>query len=222
MGQIEAVIFNLDGVLVTTDACHFQAWRQMAREHGIPFDKAMYETIRGKSRMDGLSLMLEKAQRSFSEGEKLALATRKNDLYMTYIEALGLECMLPGAAETVDALKKRGLKVAVGSSSQNAHFILRQLRLREQFDAVADGNQTMFLKPHPEVFLLAARKMGVQPAGCLVVEDEEDGLIAAHRAGMRALGLGKAAGNPEADFRADSLALVDLPALIARANQQQN
>ncbi len=112
--------------------------------------------------------------------------------------------------------------MAVGSSSQNAHFILRQLRLREQFDAVADGNQTMFLKPHPEVFLLAARKMGVQPAGCLVVEDEEDGLIAAHRAGMRALGLGKAAGSPEADFRADSLALVDLPALIARANQQQN
>ena len=222
MGRIEAVIFNLEGVLVTTEPCHFQAWQQMAREHGVPFDRATYEAIRGKSRTEGLNLILSKARRSFSEGEKIALATRKNDLYTACIEALGQECLLPGALEAVAALKKSGLKAAVGSSSQNALFILKRLGLREQFDAVADGNQTTFLKPHPEVFLLAARKMSAQPAGCLVVEDDEDGLIAAHLAGMRTLGLGKAAGSPEADFRADSLAAVNLAALIARENQRQD
>lgn len=222
MGRIEAVIFNLDGVLVTTDACHFQAWQQMAREHGIPFDKATYELIRGKSRAEGLELILSGARRSFSAGEKVALATRKNDLYTTCIEALGQECLLPGACETVMQLRQSGVKVAVGSSSQNAQFILRQLQIKALFDAVADGNQVSFLKPHPEVFQLAAHKLRLRPEGCLVVEDDESGLIAAHRAGMRALGLGMAAGSPEADFQAESLAAMDLCALIARENRKMN
>lgn len=214
--MIQAVIFNLDGVLVTTDACHFEAWKKMAKEHGIPFDQSTYERIRGMSRLDGLDIILRKARRPYSPGEKWALATRKNDLYMECIAQLGTECVLPGAQETVMKLKDIGYKIAVGSSSQNAVFILKQLGIREFFDAVADGNQIERLKPDPEVFLLAAHKLGMAPEQCLVVEDSPDGILAARAGGMMSLGVREAASCPQADFSAASLLEANLPLVLKR------
>ena len=210
--MIQAVIFCLDGVLVTTDSCHARAWQQMAREQGIPFSPGDFEKIKGLGGRDALNALLRASRRGYSEGEKLALIMRKNDLYMDYISALGDDCILPGVRETVDRLRRAGLKIAVGSSSQNAVFILKHLNLFSTFDAVVDGNQTEAVKPDPEVFLLAARKLRVPPENCLVVEDAEAGVTASHRAGMRCVGLGDPA--PRAEDTAPSLEGVDWPRLL--------
>lgn len=214
--MIQAVIFDLEGVLVTTDACHIEAWKKMAEEHGLPFDPAVYSRIRGLSRMEGLEFILRKARRSYSPGEKWALATRKNDLYIERISQLGQECILPGARETAAKLRDAGYRLAVGSSSQNAVFILKQLGMRALFDAVADGNQAERLKPDPEIFLLAAEKLKLTPQECFVVEDSPAGIQAARSAGMMCLGIGGAAAVPSADFSAPTLLQADLPIILKR------
>lgn len=214
--MIQAVIFDLDGVLVSLDACHIEAWKQMAEEHGLPFDPAAYSRVRGLSRMEGLEYILRKARRSYSIGEKWALAARKNDLYIDCISRLGQECLMPGALETAEKLKDMGYLLAVASSSQNAVFILKQLGIRELFNAVADGNQVERIKPDPEVFLLAAEKLKLTPQECFVIEDSPSGIQAARAAGMLCLGVGEAASAPPADYAAPTLLEADPPRILKR------
>ncbi len=216
MAKTKAVIFDLDGVLVTTDNCHYEAWKQMADEQGIYFDRTINERLRGVSRMDSLNILLERAERKYSESEKIVLATRKNDLYVEKIQQLGQEALLPGALSTLDALKQMNVKVAIGSSSKNTPLILKQVGLSKAFDAVADGNGITRSKPDPEVFLLAAKLLGLAPDACLVVEDADAGIDAALAGGMRALGVGYARNHPGATMAAETLADIDLADLIAR------
>ncbi len=212
--DIRGVIFDLDGVIVTTDDCHYRAWKRMADEEGIYFDRQINERLRGVSRMESLDIILERAQRAYSEEEKQSLATRKNAYYVDLIGSLTEADILPGALETLRYLKQRGIKVAIGSSSKNTPIILRQVGLTDAFDAVADGNGITHSKPDPEVFLLAARLLGLPPAKCLVVEDADAGVEAAVAGGMRALGVGAAAANPKASFHAHSLAEADFEMIL--------
>lgn len=212
--MIRAVIFDLDGVLVTTDECHYQAWKKMADEQNIPFSREINEQLRGVSRMDCVDIILKNAARTYTDAEKLALATQKNDLYITLISQLNASAILPGALDTVRALKNAGIRVAVGSASKNTPLILHQLQMDGLFDAVSDGNQLLHGKPDPEVFLRAAKMVSIPPADCLVVEDADAGLEAAKRGGMRSLGVGAAQNNDKATFNASSLADIDLAALI--------
>lgn len=211
---IKGVIFDLDGVIVSTDNCHYQAWKRMADEEGIPFDRTINERLRGVSRMESLSLILEKADKEYSEEEKQAMASRKNGYYAELIRGLTPEDMLPGAMDTLKHLKSKGIKIAIGSSSRNTPLILRQLHLENTFDAVADGNAIRRSKPDPEVFLLAAKLLGLAPENCLVVEDADAGVEAALAGGMRVLGVGGAARNPKATFAAGSLAALDMDTII--------
>ena len=130
------------------------------------------------------------------------------------LKQLTADAMLPGAMATLEMLKKRGVKIAIGSSSRNTPIILRQIGLDGYFDAVADGNQITHSKPDPEVFVLAARLLGLEPKNCLVVEDADAGIEAAVGGGMRALGVGSAAGNPAAAFHAPDLAHADFAAIL--------
>ena len=212
--DIRGVIFDLDGVIVTTDDCHYRAWKRMADEEGIYFDRQINERLRGVSRMESLGIILERAQRAYSEEEKQSLATRKNAYYVDLIGSLTEADILPGALETLRYLKQRGIKVAIGSSSKNTPIILRQVGLTDAFDAVADGNGITHSKPDPEVFLLAARLLGLPPAKCLVVEDADAGVEAAVAGGMRALGGGAAAAHPQASFHAHSLAEADFEMIL--------
>ncbi len=205
--MIRAVIFNLDGVLVRTDACHYEAWKQLAHEQGIPFSDDVFRAIAGRKRMDSLRVLLKKAERTYSPMELWALSARKNDLFNDMILRLGPDSILPGAAETVSRLKETGCKTAVASSSENAACILRQLKLTPLFDAVVDGQQIENGKPDPEVFLLAARKLRAPTSECLVIENTAVGLEAARQAGMKALALGGAS-DP------DGLKDIDLPAML--------
>lgn len=212
--RISAVIFDLDGVIVSTDECHYQAWKQMAEEAGVPFNRHINERLRGVSRMESLDIILEKANRSYTPQEKEAMAARKNQYYTKLIEQLTPADVLPGANEALALLRKRGQKIAIGSSSKNTPLILRQIGMETTFDAIADGNRIEKSKPDPEVFLLAARLLGVEPACCLVVEDAAAGVEAALAGGMEVLGVGSAAAHPGAHFHAQSLEDADFNAML--------
>lgn len=208
--MIQAVIFDLDGVLVTTDDCHYHAWKRMADEEGIYFDREINQRLRGVSRMESLNIILEKAKKHYSESQKTEMAARKNAYYVDLISGLDRSALLPGAEETIAALRAAGIKVAIGSSSRNAPAILRQVGFEGLFDAVSDGNQIQNSKPAPDVFLLAAQLMGVKPNECLVVEDADAGVEAALRAGMTVLAVGAAARNQKAHLHAQTLVQTDL------------
>ena len=212
--KILGVIFDLDGVIVSTDNCHYLAWKRMADEEGIEFDRKVNERLRGVSRMESLAIILEKAAKEYSEGEKQAMAARKNGYYVELIGSLTENDILPGAQDTLKMLKAKGIKVAIGSSSRNTPIILRQIGLSDAFDAVADGNAIKNSKPDPEVFLLAAKLLNLDPANCLVVEDADAGIEAALAGGMRALGVGSAAANPTATFTASDLEKADFESIL--------
>ena len=185
--MIKAVIFDLDGVIVSTDDCHYEAWKKMADEEGIYFDKTINNRLRGVSRMESLEIVLERAEKEYSEDEKLALAERKNGYYKEFITKLIPDDILPGAMNTLEELKANGIKVAIGSSSKNTPVILKQIGLSDYFDAVSDGNNITNSKPDPEVFLKAADMLGIPYGECMIVEDADAGIEAGKRAGMKTL-----------------------------------
>ncbi|GAB6106466.1 beta-phosphoglucomutase [Fusibacter bizertensis] len=192
--MIEAIIFDLDGVLVTTDHLHFVAWKRLADEIGaVGFCKEDNLRQRGVSRMDSLEVVLEKAPKQYTDAEKIAMASLKNQYYVDRLLTIGKSALLPGAIETLEWLKSLGLKIALGSASKNAQMILDKTGITTYFDALATGHDTTRSKPDPEVFLIAADKLGVTPERCVVIEDADAGVLAAVSAGMMVLGVGPAA-----------------------------
>ena len=208
---MKAFIFDLDGVIVTTDDCHYRAWKKMADEEGIYFDREINERLRGVSRMDSLEIILERAQKTYSEVEKVNLATRKNQYYVEFIQNLTPADILPGVIRNIDILKLNGIKVAIGSSSKNTPIILKQIGLSTYFDAVSDGNNITKSKPDPEVFIKAADMLEMPYDECIVVEDADAGIQAGKTAGMRTLAVGNAKGG---DYQYKSLAEIDLLSLV--------
>ena len=192
--KIEAVIFDLDGVIVSTDECHYRAWKKTADEEGIYFDRKINDRLRGVSRMDSLEIVLERAERLYTDEEKVELAERKNNYYKEYIKKLTKDDILNGVNENLAELKAKGIKVAIGSSSKNTPDILKYIGLDNYFDAVSDGNNITKSKPDPEVFVKAADMLGVPYEKCLVVEDADSGIEAGKRAGMYTLAVNNAKG----------------------------
>lgn len=199
--MIEAVIFDLDGVIVSTDALHYQAWKTIAHQEGIEFNQEINHRLRGVSRMESLEIILEKASKRYTDHEKLTLATLKNDLYVELLTHLSDKDILPGVMDVLDELKKKNIKIAIGSSSKNTPMILKQIGLSHTFDAVADGNDVSRSKPFPDVFLKASEKLKIASYHCVVVEDAEAGIEAAKRAGMIACALSDARKSSRADYR---------------------
>lgn len=202
----KAIIFDLDGVVVSTDSCHYKAWKQLADEEGIYFDENINQRLRGVSRMESLEIILERADKNYSDEEKLEMATRKNGYYVELIKTLDKSAILDGAVEFIELAKNKGIKVAIGSSSKNTMAILKQIECIELFDAIADGNDIKNSKPAPDVFLTAAQKLGIKPADCMVVEDADAGVEAAIAAGMDVLAVSSATSNEKATYRLKSLA----------------
>ncbi len=207
--KYNAVIFDLDGVIVCTDDCHYMGWKKLADDEGIYFDRQINIRQRGVSRMESLDVLLEKATKEYTDAEKLELAERKNNYYKEFIKDLTPNDILVGVMDFCSYIKEQGSKIAIGSSSKNTPGILKGIGLDTYFDAVADGNQITHSKPHPEVFLLAAKLVGVEPKDCLVVEDADAGIQAALAAGMDVLGVGAASSNKDATYTADDLSKVD-------------
>ncbi len=198
--EVGAVIFDLDGVLVDTAKYHFRGWKRLADELGIPFTEEDNERLKGVSRMESLEIILEIGGKSFSDDEKQKLADRKNGYYQEYIQDMSEDEILPGARELLRALRERGTKLAVASASKNGATIVRRIRLDPYFDARVFGQDIEHSKPHPEIFLISAERLGESPGHCIVVEDAAAGIEAARRAGMRAVGVGSEEHLGEADL----------------------
>lgn len=205
MLKYKAIIFDLDGVVVSTDNCHYMAWKKLADEEGIYFDRTINERLRGVSRMESLNIILEKAKKQYTDAEKADMAERKNGYYIELINTLDSSAILPGAESFIKKAKDKGLKTAIGSSSKNTKIILKQTGITDLFDAIADGNDIKNSKPAPDVFLKAAEKLGIAPSQCMVVEDADAGVLAAINAGMDVLAVGYAKSNENANYCANDL-----------------
>lgn len=217
--MIKAVIFDLDGVLVSTDMMHFMAWKKIAEEINIDnFTEADNLRQRGVSRMASLDILLEKADRAYSEQEKEELARRKNEYYISLIKDLTPGDVLPGVLTVIHTLKQNGIAIGIGSASKNTPEILCRTGLDAYIDQVSCGLDITKSKPDPQVFLIAAQKLKVNPSDCLVVEDSDPGIQAAKAGGMYALAVGSAYKNQQAEFHAKSLDGFDIQAVIKQAH----
>lgn len=190
----QGIIFDLDGVICHTDRYHFLAWKQIADQLGINFDDRINDRMRGVSRMDSLEILLEEYHgEPLTAAQKAALAEKKNQLYVGLLQNMGEADLSEEVRKTMDTLRSRGRKLAIGSSSKNTKLILKRLGLTGYFDAVSDGTNITRSKPDPEVFLCAAQYLWLCPGKCLVVEDAKAGILAAKAGGFDSAGLGEAA-----------------------------
>lgn len=206
---MKGVIFDLDGVLVSTDELHYQAWKRLADELGITnFTKEDNVRQRGVSRMASLEVVLEKGDKTYTEEEKIELADRKNNYYIELLQSLDDSALLPGAREVLEMLHEKGILTAVGSASKNAPVILEKTGIMSLIDKVSCGLDVTKSKPDPEVFLVAAKKLGLEPEVCLVVEDSAAGIEAAKAGKMGSLGVGPFHADLGADFDSENLKTV--------------
>lgn len=195
----KGMIFDLDGVIVSTDHFHYLAWKKMADDEGIPFDETVNNRLRGVSRMASCEIILEKANRSYSQEEKEKLCEKKNALYREYLKQMSPKDVSQDVLDTLHQIKAMGIKTAIGSSSKNTKFILSQIGLLDAFDEIVDGTMIHHSKPDPEVFLLAAKKIDLDPSQCGVVEDAYAGVEAAKAGGFTSYGISDAASSPDTD-----------------------
>ncbi len=185
---ILGAIFDLDGVLTDTSENHYQAWKRLADEEGIPFDREQNEALRGLPRRASLERLLN--GRKYSEAQLQEMMERKNRYYLESISRLTSRDLLPGSLEILKGLQEAGVKVAIGSASKNARQVVDKLGLQPWVDSIADGNSVERQKPAPDLFLYAARRLGVQPEKCVVFEDAGAGVEAAIAGGMWVVGIG--------------------------------
>ena len=193
MNTIHAIIFDLDGVICFTDKYHYQAWKELADREGIYFDEKINDRLRGVSRMQSLDIILERASKEYTKEEKESMAAMKNESYVKLLENMSTKDLSDEVKNTLDELRHRGYKLAIGSSSKNTKKILKQIGLGDYFDAISDGTNITKSKPDPEVFLKAADMVEEKPQNCLVVEDAAAGIDAACAGGFLSAGIGDAA-----------------------------
>ncbi len=196
----EAFIFDLDGVITDTSEYHFMAWQEIARELGIDFTRRQNERLKGVSRRKSFEIILEEGGIVLGEEERLYYCKKKNDIYLKYINAISRKNLLPGVKEFIGNARRKGYKIALGSASKNALLILQRLQIERDFDAVIDGTKVSKAKPDPEVFVKGAGALGVPCESCLVFEDSAAGVEAAHRCGMKAVGVGNENVAKQADY----------------------
>ena len=204
MGAYKGIVFDLDGVICSTDHYHYLAWKKLADRLGIPFDEQVNNRLRGVSRMASLEIILEKSEKAYTEEEKEAFAQEKNDTYRELLKEMSPKDLTNEVRDTLNELRARGYLLAIGSSSKNTPFILERIGLGDYFDAVSDGNNITHSKPDPEVFLKGAERIGLDPNVCVVVEDAHAGVEGAVRGGFACAAMGDAKDDPRATWHMDS------------------
>lgn len=190
MKTYKGLIFDLDGVIVDTAKYHYLAWKKLAEELDIPFTKADNERLKGVSRMASFEIILEIGKRNMSQEEKELYCEKKNNAYVSYIQQLEENEILPGVKEFLGDARNKGYMISLGSASKNSLLILNRLGITGLFDAIIDGTKVSRAKPDPEVFLKGAEELNVPAGDCIVFEDALAGIQAAHNAGMKAIGIG--------------------------------
>lgn len=211
---VQALIFDLDGVLTDTAHTHYLAWKRLADEIGVPFDETVNLRLKGVDREASLAIILERADRPYDAAERRELAARKNGYYRAAIESVGPQDLYPGVTDLLDAARARGLKLGLASASKNAAALLARLGIADRFDYIADAATIARAKPAPDIFLSVAQALGVPPERCIGIEDAAAGIVAIRAAGMPAVGIGAADALPGADAHLPEIAAFDLDAFV--------
>lgn len=198
--RLQAVIFDLDGVICNTSEYHYLAWEKIAEQEGIYFDRRINERLKGVPRMRSLEIIMEKRQREYSYDEMQKLAKAKNEIYLKILESMSSVDVLAGMADLLDELHRSKIKTAIYSASKNTELILGKIKISKKIDTVITGNDVVEPKPHPEGFLLAAKRLSIEPRDCAVVEDAFAGIEAALKAGMKTIGIGNKIDLYNADY----------------------
>jgi beta-phosphoglucomutase len=219
MSTMKAAIFDLDGVVVYTDAYHYQAWKQLADEQGWRFDESLNDQLRGVSRMASLQVILDHNGVEIPDAEKERLATIKNEYYKQLLKGIDASALVAGAIPFITALRAEGLLIGLGSSSRNAAMVLEKLRITDLFDAIITGHDISRSKPDPQIFLMGAEQLGVEPRECAVFEDAASGVQAALAGGMLSVGFGPSEGLEDAHIRIQSYDELDPKTFGARSLQ---
>ncbi len=213
--QARALIFDLDGVLTDTAHTHYQAWKQLADEIGVHFDRQINERLKGVDRMASLAIILERAERAFSLEERQLLADRKNGYYVQAIQRVTPADLFDGVLRVLDEARAAGLKIGLASASRNAGALLDKLGIADRFDYIADSSRIRRAKPDPEIFLDVAAALGVPPFLCIGIEDAAAGVEAIHAAGMPAIGIGSVEALPQADIVLPAIAALRIEDFVS-------
>jgi beta-phosphoglucomutase len=188
----KAFIFDLDGVIVDTAKYHYLAWLKIAEQLGIDFTHEHNELLKGVSRVRSLDIILELGSVNASQVDKDKWLIQKNEDYLSYLIDMNESEILPGVMPILQFLKDKNQLIALGSASKNARPILEKTGILAFFDAIVDGNDVTNAKPDPEVFLIAAKLLNVDPKNAIVFEDSVAGIQAANIGGMTSIGIGDA------------------------------
>lgn len=197
--QYQAVLFDLDGVIVFTDTYHYRAWKRLSDEKGWKFDEEINHELRGVSRLESLSIILKHNNISLDPGELRHLAELKNTYYVESLKEIGKRDIFPGSIRFIKHLRDRGIRTALCSSSKNAQYVTDKLKISDLFDAFVTGWDITKTKPDPQIFLLAAERLNISPRLCVVFEDAASGIEAAKAAGMKVIGVGQSGNLEKAD-----------------------
>lgn len=198
--KIKGLLFDLDGVIVETAKYHYLAWSKIAEELDITFTLEDNERLKGVSRTKSFEILLEIGNVKLSEEKFNEYCRRKNEIYLSYINKMEKEEILPGVGEFIMDARDKGYKIALGSASKNSMTILERLDIINFFDAIVDGTSVSKAKPDPEVFLNGALKLDLKPEECLVFEDSFAGIDAAHNGNIKAVGIGSSETLKDADL----------------------
>ena len=214
--KVQAIIFDLDGVITDTSNLHYIAWKELAADLGIAIDEQFNERLKGVSRMGSLERILQYGgqDHSYTTAEKEVLAAKKNTRYVELLQDLAPANVLPGVPAFLEECRKEGMKTALASASKNAPFIIEKLALCDQFDYIADAGKVVRSKPAPDIFLAAAEGLGIAPVRCLGIEDAAAGIQSIHAAGMKAVGIGEVKTLSEADLLLSDTEKLDLLSIL--------
>lgn len=200
MKNHKAVIFDLDGVIVDTAKFHFKAWKKLANDLGFDFTEEQNEQLKGVSRVESLKKILKWGNMELTEDEFNRQMALKNENYLSYVDQMEDNEILPGVSKVLNYLNEKNIPYALGSASKNARTILHKINIYEDFDAIVDGTDVSKAKPDPEVFFIAAERLNVKPEECIVFEDSVAGIQAANNGKMLSIGIGDKTTLKEADY----------------------
>jgi beta-phosphoglucomutase family hydrolase len=203
--RLEAVLWDLDGVIADTGDYHYRAWRQVFRERGVEFRREDFMRYFGRRHDTIIRFALGD---TLTPQEFDSLTEKKQQTYRQMLS--GNIVALPGAVELIRALNASHIKTAIASSAPvpNINIILQGLGITDCFQAIVSGPEVPESKPSPDIFLLAAKKLGARPAGCVVIEDAIAGVTAARRAGMKCVAVTNS--HPEDSLREADLVVATL------------
>lgn len=186
----KGILFDLDGVICDTAVLHYKAWKKLANELGGDIDVEFNETLKGVDRAESLRRILAEINVELTDEEFNEMMTKKNEWYVEMLDSLTSADILPGIDKLLSDAKDNDIKMAIASASKNAPIILEKLGISKMFDTIANPADVKHNKPAPDIFLLAAKQLGLSTAECVGIEDSQAGIDALNEGDIDSIAIG--------------------------------